>query len=284
MFVALSQTDMLNLRCMLLVSSFCGIGYNLLQPKPLIAPATWGCAFLSIHIYMIIVLLRERKEETLSKEEEEVYASAFSPYGFTCRQFLDLLEGATPRWCTFSRGDRIVRLGDEMAELHYIFQGEGELVSTTNDRLHPISPGKGGWIGEFFDPNIASDYWDKPHPWRCECRCMTEQCQTLAFPRKDLDSLLRSNPRLKEAATRAAVSDVWGKLFDTIGDMRRSAYKSMLQVALADGVVDVEERSMLEDFRRRHKISNEEEATFLEELGWNREEFVGGRRRSRTSH
>lgn len=277
---ALSQSDMLYLRCLLAVSTTCGISYNLLQPKPLIPPAIWGCAFLSLHAYMIVMLLREREQLKLSSEEELVYEKAFLPYGFTPRQFRSLLESSQPRWCSWGAGDYVRRKGDDMAEVHYLVEGEAEVLSSTDDLLHKIKPGKGGWLGEFFDPNAAIDHWDAPRKLPISYRCTSERCQTLALDRSAMHRSVKGSPQMEQAAVRAAVSDVWGKLHRVVPDMRRSAYRSMLEVALVDGGLDAAERKMLAEYRQRHKIGDDVHQDVLRDVGWTTEEFAAGRKGS----
>ena len=105
--VAINQTDMLRLRYMSVAASCFGMAYNLLQPKPLIAPAAWGAFFVCCHAYQISVLLREQQETHLpgdrnphtlarfhmngrthahTRGRKLVYDQAFAPHGFTRRQ------------------------------------------------------------------------------------------------------------------------------------------------------------------------------------------------------
>lgn len=273
---ALSQTDILHLRSLLVISTACGISYNLLQPRPLLPPALWGAAFLSLHLYMIAMLLRERQHLSLSKDAEEVYEKAFLPYGFTHRQFLDILEDLQPRWCDWRSGCFVVRRGSDMDDLHYLVEGEVDTISCTDDSIHKIRSGKGGWLGEFFDPNMKEGYWEQPHKWPVSWKCIVERCRTVAFPRKALHDKLKDNPRFAQAATKAAISDLWGKFHQTIRDLRPSTYRYMLQVALSDGTLNASEKKLLEEFKERHGISLDLHKELLEELGWTEDEFAVG--------
>lgn len=91
-----------------------------------------------------------------------------------------------------------------------------------------------------------------------------------------MDDTFRGNPRLKENAGRAAITYVWGKLFGTVRDMRHCEYKSMMEVALVDNVLNSSVRKMLEQFKQRHKISDEIHNKLLKDLGWNAQEFLVG--------
>eukprot|EP00929_Paragymnodinium_shiwhaense_P102243 TRINITY_DN65430_c0_g1_i1.p1 TRINITY_DN65430_c0_g1~~TRINITY_DN65430_c0_g1_i1.p1 ORF type:complete len:370 (-),score=25.86 TRINITY_DN65430_c0_g1_i1:98-1207(-) len=282
MLAGLSQTDMLSLRCMLVVSSSCGIAFNMLQPKPLIVPACWGLAFLSMHLYMIAMLLRERQQLVLLEEEEEVYQKAFLPYGFLRQHFVDIIAMTKPRHCTTAEGDFVVKRGDEASELHYLYEGKVE-IGDAGDKLHKIVPGPGAWLGGFFDPARNDEYWQKPHYWPVSFKCIADRCRTMAFPRREVDEALRSNPRLLEFASRAAVIDARTKLQTTRRDMQRNAYKVMLEVALVDGVLDAYERIMLEEYQKRYNISEKTFRKYLAEFDWTEEEYRAGRHRSKKS-
>merc|ERR1712187_375401 len=53
-------------------------------------------------------------------------------------------------------------------------------------------------------------------------------------------------------------------------------YKEVLQTALTDGVIEPSERHFLAQHRLRHKVSDEEHALALTELGWTEEDFLRG--------
>ena len=277
---AINQSDMLNLRVLSVVASGCGITYNLLQPQPLVAPAVWGGFFVCCHLYYIQKLLREREDLTMCPEQEKVYCSTFMRYGFTPRHFLDLLEQARPRWRDFKAGEYIQRRGDPMREVHYVVEGEVDILSSTDDLHTKIRPGKGGWLGEFFDPNAPANHWDEDqsHSLPVSYQCAAAACRTMALPRKALHKAIKENPRVEQAAARAEIGDLWGKLHRAPAQARRRTYQAMLQVALSDGKLDDSERSMLEAFRARHGVADEEHVAFLAETGWTPEEFASGGR------
>mmetsp|Transcript_18971 Transcript_18971/g.44198 ORF Transcript_18971/g.44198 Transcript_18971/m.44198 type:complete len:364 (+) Transcript_18971:81-1172(+) len=277
---AVSQSDMLYLRCLLVVSTCCGMAYNLLQATPLWAPAAWGIVFLSMHLRQIVMLLRENEKLVLSAEEEQLYEKAFMTFGFSPRSFKDLLTEVRARWCTWDKNTYVQKMGDPMEELNYLVEGDVMLISCSNDPMHTVSGGKGGWLGELFDPHQKEDYWEQPHNWLISFQCISEQCRTVAFNRRALHEAFKSSTKMEQAATRAQVSDLWGKLHASLPSHRRNAYEGMLQVAVSDGNLDESERRMLEAFRKRHGITNEEHEAFLDKLGWTVEDFHNGRQAS----
>lgn len=276
--MAINQTDMLQLRTLSAGASVLGLAYNLLQPVPLYAPAAWGVLFISCNLYNIAVLLRERQQITLTDDQEKVYELAFMGFGFAPRLFLDLLESTNARWYTVEKGEMVHKKGDSMHEISYLQEGEVRMVSVTNDdMMEVITPKNGGWLGEFFDPNMDPDvYWSKPHAYPISYRCDAERCRFMALDRKKLHYALRENPRLTQAATNSQVKDLWGKLHSRHGQSRLMMYASMLEVAISDGEVNARERELCAHFRARDKITDKQHEEFLRKLGWSVAEFEGG--------
>ena len=136
--LAINQTDMMHLRGLSIGASCCGIAYNMLQPNPLVAPALWGVFFIGCHTYQISILLREQQEVRLSDDEEAAYQRAFVRFGFTPRQFLDILEAAQPpppaeggAFATHGHGATIHARGSPMDTISFVLEGEVEMVSTS---------------------------------------------------------------------------------------------------------------------------------------------------------
>ena len=282
--LAINQTDMMHLRGLSIGASCCGIAYNMLQPNPLVAPALWGVFFIGCHTYQISILLREQQEVRLSDDEEAAYQRAFVRFGFTPRQFLDILEAAQPpppaeggAFATHGHGATIHARGSPMDTISFVLEGEVEMVSTTDDGMSTVHPGKGGWLGEFYDPNIPSDYWEKPHTHPISYRCVDRAgCRTFQLARQAMHETIAANPRLHAMATRAEVDDLWGKLHRAPANLRRRSYQAMLEVAVSDGEVSASERRLLDEFRERHGVEEAEHSKYLEQLGWTEAEFAAG--------
>jgi len=278
--MALNQTDMLQLRTLSAGASVLGLAYNLLQPVPLYAPAAWGTLFISVNLYNIAVLMRERQQITMTSDQEKIYELAFMGFGFTPRLFLDILEKTDARWITVEKGKMVHSMGDSMDEITYLQEGEVRLISNTGDEMMElVKPGRGAWLGEFFDPSMDPDvYWSKPHTHPISYRCDAEQCRLMALDRKKLHYTIKANPTLVAAATNSQVRDLWGKIRSVHGQSRLKMYESMLEIATADGEVDAKERDLCSHFRARHKITDEQHVEFLRKIGWSAVEFDGGRK------
>lgn len=277
---AINQTDMMNLRALSIVASTLGIAYNLLQPTPLWAPGAWGLFFISCHAFYMIQLLRERQHIVLTEDQEEIYERAFMRFGFTPRQFCDLLEKSHVRWCTFSKDVWLFKRTDPWHETHFLIEGEATVYTATGDVLRTATPGRGGWLGEFYDPHLDKKTLES-NLQQSHCfsvRCKTETCRTMALSRQEMYAHVNSDKKLQDAATRSQVDDLWGKLRKSIPEARRSAYRQMLEVALSDGVLEPQERELLTAWWERHEITDAEHKEMLGLLGWSEAEFAKGRK------
>ncbi|CAE7558756.1 unnamed protein product [Symbiodinium natans] len=273
--LAINQKDMLHLRTLSVTASCCGIAYNLLQPTPLWAPAAWGAFFISCHLYYITHLLRDRVGITMDPDHEAVYERAFMPHGFTPRQFLKILQAASGRIEEASCGAYICRQGEAKKWIHYLLEGEAMLIDKSEDKVVNILPGKGGWLGEFFDPAAPEDHWDAPRAHQVSFKCIAHRCRFLTLEISPLHKAILASD-LAEAATRAEVSDLWGKLHGSHHEHRRNTYSAMLELAVADGKVDAKEVELLEKWKTRHGIPEDDHQVKLAELGWTTEDFFPG--------
>ena len=274
--LSIFQTDMMNLRMLAVSGTLFNVCFLALQPVPLISSAVWSTFFTSTHLYQIFVLYKEKQTTALSEEQEKAYELAFLPYGFTPRQYLDVLEQANGRWCTFRKGDVIQAKGEEMAHLHVVLDGVAEFTDAHSTKER--SPGKGGWLGELFDPSRRQDYWNQPHQASFQIVCHSETCSTLAFDRKALDVALHANPRLAEAATRAELADLWGKVHSAGPERKQRMFASMLEIALSDGDLHPTERKQIDRFREKYTISEAKLAAELTKLGWSLDDYAKGRK------
>lgn len=275
--LAINQKDMLQLRSLSVTASCCGIAYNLLQPTPLWAPAAWGAFFISCHLYYITQLLRDRVGITLDPDHEAAYEMAFMPHGFTPRQFLKVFEACSGRIEEAFCGTYICRQGETKKWVHYLMEGEAMLIDNAEDKVVNILPGKGSWLGEFFDPAEPDDYWETPRSHRVSFKCIAKRCRLLTLEIRPLhNAILESG--LAEAATRAEISDLWGKLRGSHHEHRRNTYSAMLELAVADGKVDPKEVELLDKWKTRHGIPEDDHKVKLAELGWTTEEFTIGQR------
>eukprot|EP00931_Biecheleriopsis_adriatica_P066069 TRINITY_DN40489_c0_g1_i1.p1 TRINITY_DN40489_c0_g1~~TRINITY_DN40489_c0_g1_i1.p1 ORF type:complete len:166 (-),score=22.00 TRINITY_DN40489_c0_g1_i1:51-548(-) len=165
-----------------------------------------------------------------------------------------------------------------MKEVHYLYEGEGDMVSATGDKMWSILPGKGGWLGEFFDPNSKPDCWEKERIRPVSFKCTASRCRTLSIDCRKADEIMKSNPRLTESATRAEVADLWGKLHRAQPEHRRLTYEAMVAVAASDGKIEDHEVKLIDDFRSRHNLTDGDHCKALEKVGWTVKQWNARRR------
>ena len=75
------MTDVLWLRSLSVVGSFCGITYNLTRVPKQYNAVAWGLVFASVNTVQIIRLLQERREVKFSVEEGQLFYRHFAPFG-----------------------------------------------------------------------------------------------------------------------------------------------------------------------------------------------------------
>eukprot|EP00913_Durusdinium_trenchii_P032317 g30258.t1 len=152
------------------------------------------------------------------------------------------------------------------------------LIDGSEDKVVNIVPGKGSWLGEFFDPAEPEDHWATPHFHQVSFKCIAPRCRLLTL---EIDSLHRAirEAGLAEAATRAEISDLWGKLRGSHHEHRRNTYSAMLELAVADGKVDAKEVELLNKWKARHRVPEEDhESSGASALpSWNTGWEKGGR-------
>eukprot|EP01083_Nonionella_stella_P038283 104174_1 len=236
---AMMQSEMLYLRCFMIGASICGITFNLLQPVPLIIPAYWGLFFVLGHSIQIYFLIRDKLPVSMSDDLQQVYEQAFSPYGFTARQYLDLCEFADYSFIRFKKGEYISTEGSNMPYLHWLLKGKVVINKKTLGDFGVMDSEVGDdstrWLGEFFDPNRDKSYWDpqKQHKWIVSHQCVSE-CHLLRLDRKKLDVFLNRNDSFKEKASKVMVKDLWNKIRNAHAQRQSyimGTYRGMLNVA-----------------------------------------------------
>ena len=151
----MGSEDMLQLRAFMIGASACGILYNLLQPLPLIPPACWGLFFIAGHTAQIYRILLESQPVAMSHDEHDLYDSVFLPYGFTPRNFAQLLTEGQCKWVEFKPGDLLAVEGDPVRHVAVILQGtvdvlHGEEVCHKIDD-EAVRDHHGVWVGHAWD-------------------------------------------------------------------------------------------------------------------------------------
>lgn len=244
------STNILVLRSLSILSSASALLFNVWNR--LRSPIVWNLTFMLTNAMQIArILLADKRQLTITTEQQQLYELAFARYGVRLRDFLKLLEETGAEWLAYPRGAYIVHGGDEMPLLWYLVRGVVEAVRPGEEEHLTIEPGKGGWLGELWDPNEEPDYWEKPHYWRTGFR-VREACTVVAFDRRRLHDFIARSPQLRDAAEAAEIADLWGKHRACMAQGTRNAFKAMLQMAHVDGEYGPREVRALERFAARN--------------------------------
>lgn len=256
-------------------ASSCGICFNLLQPKPLFAPACWGVFFIMGHAIQITRILRAKAHVSLSAEDHHLYEHGFMPFGFSPRQFLDLMQTVPPARVRTPCGENLVAQGDPVLSVGYVVAGsfsvecDGEVVNKTQS---------GTWAGEFWDPAY------KPlesRTWPVAYRAQTRDCETVVWPKGELQAYLEAHrSQLEVSSDRIQLADLASKLDGSRKSHLVALYEHLVAMATADGVVDSKERAIVASYRALHSrfVGESEHNSALAKAGWAAEDFERGHR------
>lgn len=119
--VAIIVKDILWLRIIMTVASFCFVGYAFLMESR--SMQAWNVLFTAINLFQILRILRERRPVVLSPELKEIYSDCFR--NMNRREFLTFWNFGMERDVT---DVLLCRQGQVPAELYYVLEGELEVL------------------------------------------------------------------------------------------------------------------------------------------------------------
>ena len=222
--------------------------YNLLQPRPLFAPAAWGLFFIAGHSMQIYILLSQKLKIAFTEEEEDLYEKAFLPHGFTPRAFRSLVDEGEMALRAVHKGDFLYRQvlnsfcilkgaffitgcicsnqGDPITDIGFLVNGSMIAVLNNNivnkvqathhdhdDEEEGVARDMhGGWCGELWD----NDYdFSKEHKWAVSFKA-TEDSIVAMWNKKKLHDIMAASTSTQLAANHAQISDLWSKLRSSV--------------------------------------------------------------------
>lgn len=180
--IAYLLKDILWLRVLTILSCFAGIAFNYFAPAtPLWGAINWNIIFLIINIVQVAIIFRERSGIHFTEEEQELHETLFKQ--FAPFEFMKLLR--IGKWMEAKPGEVLAVEQEPINSVMLIYNGHlsveanGKEVAKLND---------GNFIGEmsFITGGVATATVRTLEPTRY-----------LAWPKADIDKLLRRNPSMQ---------------------------------------------------------------------------------------
>ncbi len=129
--------DILWLRILTVVASFCLVPYFYLRPEPLLTPIYWNLAFTALNVFWIIRILLERRPVKLNDDEQRLCELVFRT--MTPREMLKILKLAT--WHEADANECFVPRGEPLDRLMVIFSGKA-CVQVDGRNVTELQPGQ----------------------------------------------------------------------------------------------------------------------------------------------
>lgn len=184
--------DILWLRVLTVVGSFCLIAYFYFQPVPLITPIYWNIVFTALNAYWIVRLLLERRPVRLTPDEEVLCELVFRT--MTPREMMRILGLAT--WQTAAASECFVHRDEPLDRLMLIFSGKA-CVEVDGTNVTELRPGQ--FIGSL-------DYvTEKSAPTNIVA---LESTRYVSWPKAKLKTFMKENPDLHSALETTLAIDL----------------------------------------------------------------------------
>lgn len=119
---SIMMASMVHLRMLQLIAGVLYFGYNITRRPPLVSAAYWNLVFFAINAFMLLRLMLERRPETFSDAELDVFERHFLSSGLSPRQFKKLLSIAT--WKSVPEGEVLVHQGKYVDQLIVLYRGK----------------------------------------------------------------------------------------------------------------------------------------------------------------
>lgn len=134
--------QILLLRALAIVASFCSIAYNYsVSASPIWIPIQWNVLFITVNCYHITLALLARRQIRISEVEEFVWGRNFQ--SMTRVEFKRLLKCGHTR--TYHPGQKLIEKDDNLGAIFLVLEGE---ASVSMQGLTVARLSKGEFIGE----------------------------------------------------------------------------------------------------------------------------------------
>jgi hypothetical protein len=184
--------DILWLRVLTVVASFCLIAYFYFQPAPLVTPIYWNVIFTALNVYWIVRLLMERRPVTLTPDEKVLCELVFRT--MTPREMTRLLGLAT--WEDAIPGECFVHRDEPLNRLMVIFSGKA-CVEVDGRSVAELRPGQFiGSLNYVTEETAPTDI------------AALEPTRYISWPKAKLQTFMKENPDLHSALKTTLAIDL----------------------------------------------------------------------------
>jgi Cyclic nucleotide-binding domain len=180
--VAYLLKDILWLRLLTILSCFAGMAFNYFVPAtPLWSVINWNILFAVINIVQVALIVKERSGIHFSEEEQELHETLFKQ--FAPFEFMKLLRIA--KWSDAKAGEVLAIEQQPIDRVMLIYNGR---LSVEANGKEVAQLKDGNFIGEmsFITGGVAT----------ATVRTL-ETTRYLAWPKIEIDKLLRRNPSMQ---------------------------------------------------------------------------------------
>jgi CRP-like cAMP-binding protein len=190
--VAYMVRDILWLRILTVIATFCLIPYYFTRAEPMMVPIYWSLLFAALNVYWIVRLLLERAPMKLNADEQRLCELVFRT--MSPREMITLLKLAT--WEHAETGDCFVERHKPSNRLMVIYSGRA-CAEVDGLRVTELEPGQFiGSIDYVTQETAPADI------------LAIEPTRYVSWPKLELKDFMRRNPELHSALKSTLAIDL----------------------------------------------------------------------------
>src|ERR1700733_11711159 len=190
--IAYMVRDILWLRILTVIATFCLIPYYFTRSEPMMVPIYWSLVFAALNVYWIVRLLLERAPMKLNADEQRLCELVFRT--MSPREMISLLKLAT--WEDAETGECFVERHKPSDRLMVIYSGRA-CAEVDGLRVTELEPGQ--FIGRI-------DYGTQ-ETGRAGTLAL-EPTRYVSWPKSKLRDLMSKNPELHSALKSTLAIDL----------------------------------------------------------------------------
>jgi CRP-like cAMP-binding protein len=190
--VAYMVRDILWLRILTVIATFCLIPYYFTRPEPMMVPIYWSLVFAALNVYWIVRLLLERAPMKLNADEQRLCELVFRT--MSPREMITLLKLAT--WEHAETGECFVERHKPSDRLMVIYSGRA-CAEVDGLRVTELEP----------DQFIGSIDYATQETAPADILAI-EPTRYVSWPKLELKDFMRRNPELHSALKSTLAIDL----------------------------------------------------------------------------